>query len=78
MKDCATAIFFWVKTMTNADKTVKLGQSVWWTTYYAAGEKCWVIKSNLFHEYLKIVLLHNIATSTEQVLYMWLLFGIRS
>ena len=49
---------------------------------------CRIFKSNLFHsdivdgknEYLKIsVLLYNIATSsTERVLYMWLLFGIRS
>ena len=37
MKDCATAIFFWVKTMMNANKIVKFGQSVWWTTYDAAG-----------------------------------------
>ena len=34
MKDCAMAIFFWVNTMMNADKTMKVGQSVWWTTYY--------------------------------------------
>ena len=40
MKDCAMSIFFWVKTMMNADKIVNLVQSVWWTTYYAAGEKC--------------------------------------
>ena len=49
---------------------------------------CRIFKSNLFHsdivdgknEYLKIsVLLYNIATSsTERVLYMWLLFGISS
>ena len=49
---------------------------------------CRILKSNLFHsdilegknEYLKIsALLYNVATSSnEQVLYMWLLFGIRS
>ena len=42
MKDCAMAIFFWVKIMMNADKKVKLGQSVWRTTYHAAGENRWV------------------------------------
>ena len=47
MKDCAMAIIFWVKAMMNADKIVKLGQSVWWTTYYAAGEKCWVTPTSL-------------------------------
>ena len=49
---------------------------------------CRIFKSNLFHsdivdgrnECMKIsVLLYNIATtSTERVLYMWLLFGISS
>ena len=47
MKDCAMAIIFWVKAMMNGDKIVKLGQSVWWTTYYAAGEKCWVTPTSL-------------------------------
>ena len=42
LKDCTMAIFFWVKTMMNADKIVKLGQSIWWTTYDAAAGKCWV------------------------------------
>ena len=37
MKDCAMHIFSWMKTMMNVDKIVRLGQSVWWTTY-AAGE----------------------------------------
>ena len=32
------AVFFWLKTMMNADKMVKLGRSVWWITYYAAVE----------------------------------------
>ena len=42
IKDCAMPTLFWVKTMMNANKIVRLGQLVWWTTYYAAGEKCWV------------------------------------
>ena len=42
MKDCAMANLFWVKTMANTDKIVKLGQLVWWSIYYAAGEKHWV------------------------------------
>ena len=35
MKDCAMAIFFWIKTMMNVNKIVRLAQSVWWTIYYA-------------------------------------------
>ena len=33
-------IFFWVKTMMNTDKVVRLMTMVWWTTYYALGGKC--------------------------------------
>ena len=29
IKDCAMAIFFQVRTMMNADKIVKLSQSIW-------------------------------------------------
>ena len=42
MKDCGIPIFSLVKTMINAYKIVRIGKPVLWTTYYGAGEKCWV------------------------------------
>ena len=49
--------------MMNIDKIVRLGQSIWRTTYYDAGEKSWVTP----HHYIVTLNFNQDKNMTEHI-----------